>query len=133
MGDKIKSSKDEIKATANAEIQKMVLRKFIYSIVQRICKGILEIDELKKNEAKLFEDVERAKNEKRSAETTLEEILKSRRNEDRNGEINQLQMRQVFKMMLDRSLAPSFDSMSRAPFRHTENYSKNKSRKKTQR
>ena len=27
MGDKIKSSKDEIKATANAEIQKMVLRK----------------------------------------------------------------------------------------------------------
>ena len=52
-----------------------------------------EIDEMKKNEAKLFEDVERAKNEKRSAETTLEEVLKSRRNEDRNGEINQLQMR----------------------------------------
>ena len=57
----------------------------------------LEIDEMKKNEAKLFEDVERAKNEKRSAETTLEEVLKSRRNEDRNGEINQLQMRQVLK------------------------------------
>ena len=57
----------------------------------------LEIDEMKKNEAKLFEDVERAKNEKRSAETTLEEILKSRRNEDRNGEINQLQIRYVFK------------------------------------
>ena len=52
---------------------------------------------MKKNEAKLFEDVERAKNEKRSAETTLEEVLKSRRNEDRNGEINQLQMRYVFK------------------------------------
>ena len=52
---------------------------------------------MKKNEAKLFEDVERAKNEKRSAETTLEEILKSRRNEDRNGEINQLQIRYVFK------------------------------------
>ena len=129
MGDKIKSSKDEIKATANAEIQKMVLRKFIYMpssilgslysilqvvytvdytaqtilfIILRIFKCVLEIDELKKNEAKLFEDVERAKNEKRSAETTLEEILKSRRNEDRNGEINQLQMRQVFKLMLDR-------------------------------
>ena len=99
----------------------------------RIFKCVLEIDELKKNEAKLFEDVERAKNEKRSAETTLEEILKSRRNEDRNGEINQLQMRQVFKLVLDRLLAPLFDPVSRAPIKRIENYSKNKSRKKTQR
>jgi len=28
MGEKIRTSKDEIKATANTEIQKMVLRKF---------------------------------------------------------------------------------------------------------
>merc|ERR1719427_146251 len=65
MGDKIKKSKDEIKAAANAEIQKMVL----------------QIDELKKNEAKLAEDVERAKHEKRSAETTLDDVIKSRRKE----------------------------------------------------
>ena len=93
MGEKIRTSKDEIKATANTEIQKMVLREYIFDQPPFFHFFFLEIDEMKKNEAKLFEDVERAKNEKRSAETTLEEILKSRRNEDRNGEINQLQMR----------------------------------------
>ena len=30
MGEKIRTSKDEIKATANTEIQKMVLREYIF-------------------------------------------------------------------------------------------------------